>query len=265
MFHIVSILLVSEEEKRDLLLAGVEFKRVERTNLGESVTFELEEDDPRWPAVLKSLASIKGNNHLPKERRIRYRSATVPWEEIAKRVDERLAALKTFARSLPGNKWLNGYSGESVDELLSLEGQYRTDSLVLAFEEAITQKVERDGLQSMTLEERTVLTIEALEREVNNGGYDQFFRNSSVEFSPLIVESLKKIGCKKTANITQRAIKALDLADLTAHAIKVKMTVEDEDRAEKLRRCDNAYYAAAEPIAKRLFAFIKATKANIRF
>jgi len=44
---------------------------------------------------------------------------------------------------------------------------------------------------------------------VNNGGYDQFFTNSSREFASTIVDSLQHIGCKKTADITQKAIKAL--------------------------------------------------------
>ena len=62
-----------------------------------------------------------------------------------------------------------GYSGQSADQLLSLEGMYRIDSLVRAFEQAITQKAQRGGVQSLTDEERIVLAVEALEREVNNG------------------------------------------------------------------------------------------------
>ena len=131
--------------------------------------------------------------------------------------------------SQPGLKWLEGYSGESTEQLLSLEGKYRTDSLVLAFEEGINQKAEREGTRSLTIEERIVLAVEALEREVNNGGYDQFFVNSSREFTPIMVGALKRIGCNKTASITQKAIEALGL------------------------------------IAERLFAFIKANRTSISF
>ena len=68
-------------------------------------------------------------------------------------------------------KWLDGYSGQTTEELVALEGEYRTDSLVLAFEQALDQRVEHVGQEGLTEEERIVLAIEALEREVNNGGY----------------------------------------------------------------------------------------------
>src|SRR5712692_6395503 len=37
-------------------------------------------------------------------------------------------------------KWLEKYSGQTVEQLLSLEGEYRTDSVIIAFEQAIGQK-----------------------------------------------------------------------------------------------------------------------------
>jgi hypothetical protein len=101
-----------------------------------------------------------------------------------------------------------------------------------------------------------VLAVEALEREVNNGGYDQFFRNPSRQFAPTVVGALQRIGCNRTASITQRAIKALGLEDLTLDAIET---------VAKLNRCDDAYYKDAEPIADRLFAFIKANQVAIEF
>jgi hypothetical protein len=42
-------------------------------------------------------------------------------------------------------KWLDACSGQTVDQLLSLEGEYRLDSLVLAFEQALDQRIEREG------------------------------------------------------------------------------------------------------------------------
>ncbi len=178
---------------------------------------------------------------------------------------DRVAAFNAFKETLGAPKWLNEYSGQSVEELLSLEGKYRTDSLVLAFEQAIGLKAEREGTQHLTDEERIVLAVEALEREVNNGGYDQFFVNSSREFSPMIVGALQRIGCKKTANITHEAIKALGISDLRSDVIEAVICNRDEERRSKLNRCDDAYYNSTEPIAERLFAFVKANKASISF
>jgi len=152
-------------------------------------------------------------------------------------------------------RWLDGYSGETTDELLALEGQCRTDSIVLAFEEAIQEKLARAGEDALTEEERIVLAVEALEREVNNGGYRQFFVNSSRHFAPLIVPALGRIGCARTAAITGRAIEALHLPSLTVEAIEAA-TAAGQGR-ETLEECDSAYYAAGEDLAGRLLAFIR--------
>ena len=76
-----------------------------------------------------------------------------------------------MAESVADLPWFDGYSGQSVDELLSLKGRYRTDSIVVAFEQALSQKSAKRGDSALRTEELAVLAIEALEREVNNGGY----------------------------------------------------------------------------------------------
>ena len=135
--------------------------------------------------------------------------------------------------------WLASYSGQTTDELLSLASEYRIDSLVCAFEQAMDQKAARVGEHNLTEEERIILGIEALEREVNNGGYEQFFINSSKEFAPMIVGWLLRIGCPTTAEITQNAIDALKL----------------DNPNEKLRKCDGMYFQSGESIENQLFAF----------
>jgi len=261
LFHHITVFLISEQEKALFSEAGVEFTDVTRGPRGESVNFDIGEGDPRWERVVALIASLEGREGMPKEYRVQDLSMTAPtMKENLRQMTERVAARM---KSQPGPKWLDGYSGESAEQLLSLEGKYRTDSLVLAFEEGINQKAEREGAQSLTTEERIVLAVEALEREVNNGGYDQFFVNSSREFAPIIVGALQRIGCKKTANITQQAIEALGISDLRSDAIEAVICTRDEKRAAKLSRCDDSYYKSTEPIAERLFAFIKANRASM--
>ena len=164
---------------------------------------------------------------------------------------------------MPDLPWLDSYSGETADELLSLEGRYRTDSLVLVVEQALDQKAAREGLQSLSYEERIVLAVEALEREVNNGGYEQFVFNSR-EYGPIIVEALARIGCRRTAAITQKALDALRCSPLTPEAIENSMLEESDDRDQTLFVCDNQYFARPEDIEGHLLAFIKANKNKIR-
>ena len=160
-------------------------------------------------------------------------------------------------------KWLGAYSGQTLDELLSLAGDYRIDSLVAAVQEALDGKAARLGQQSLSDAERVVLAVEALEREVNNGGYGQFFINSSSGFAQAIVDSLLRIGCPKTANITKSAIEALHVPDLGAHSIETAMASDSDERDDELDRCNEMYYQAGEDIAGQLFAFIRTNQRSV--
>jgi hypothetical protein len=157
------------------------------------------------------------------------------------------------------------YAGQTLDQLLSLEGEYRVDSLLAAMEEAIGRKAARGDGKSLSAEERVVLAVEALQREVNNGGYDQFFVNSSREHAPIIVDALARIGCPKTSEVTRAALDALGLAEPDAESIEAAMEAESDERDEELARCDESYYQSGEDVDACLFAFVKANRSAIRF
>lgn len=157
--------------------------------------------------------------------------------------------------------WFDGYSGQTTEELLALEGKYRTDSLVVAFEDAI-QRRESEGL---TGEEATVLAIEALEREVNNGGYSQFFLNSSCAYAPIVVNGLRQIGCSEAAALTQKAIDALGVrGELTAEAIEAVMVTENEERDTAFAECDARYFERVGDLSAPLLEYIKKHRDRIR-
>ena len=133
-----------------------------------------------------------------------------------------------------------------------------------AFEEGLQRKVSRTGERALSKEERIVLAVRALDREVNNGGYDQFFRNSSKMYAPEIVQSLARIGCRRAAKITQRAITALHSGLLTLARIDAAMRETNEERDRELERCDELFYKTPQGIPSHLYAFIKAKRGQIR-
>lgn len=155
------------------------------------------------------------------------------------------------------------YAGQTATELLALEGKYRTDSLCRAFESALQKKA--GTAVDLSDEELVVLAVEAVEREVNNGGYRQFFVNASHVFSLISVASLTRIGCVETAAITKRAIDALKMKTVTPRGIQKAIMKENPLRDEILDACNNAYYNCGEPIAERLFAFVKGNAGQFKF
>jgi hypothetical protein len=133
--------------------------------------------------------------------------------------------------------FLDSYEGQSTTELIALKDTYRIDSLVLAFEQAIQAKPEAD----LTEPERFVLAIEAMEREVNNGGWNQFFLNTNNEFNPILVNALIAIDCPDNSEIASKAISAF----------------QGETEMEALEELDNQYFAGTESIADKLFQYIE--------
>ncbi len=123
-------------------------------------------------------------------------------------------------------------AGKSVDELFAIANGNEI-KFIQSLEMAIQQKSERVGVDDMTEEETIVLAIEALEREVNNGGYSQFFVNSSREFTPIIVHALLRIGCPKTAEITKRAIQAVGFQGLSPEALNEALETYSKEYARQ--------------------------------
>jgi hypothetical protein len=161
-------------------------------------------------------------------------------------------------------KWLEGYSGQTVDELLALVPEYRVDSIVIAFEQAVDQRAAKVGLDALDEAELAVLAIEAYEREVNNGGHHQFFFNTP-EFAPAVAKALRGIGCGATADIAQKAVDRLGIAGpVTAAAVTGAIEREGASLVETLvEECDGPFFDGSEPIADRLLDYIRANRGRI--
>lgn len=88
---------------------------------------------------------------------------------------------------MPNLPWLE-YAGQSTAALIAAKETHRIDSILCAFEQAVQRKLELE--QALSEEEMLILAVEALEREVNNGGYHQFFVNSP-QFAGSIADFLQ--------------------------------------------------------------------------
>ena len=155
---------------------------------------------------------------------------------------------------------LDGYTGQSLPELLAMTDTYRLDSVILAIEQGIQHKAPAD----LSAPERVVLAVEALEREVNNGGYGQFFLNEP-EHAHEIVRALNQIGAHETTRITEQAARALGVRqDWTRDAIVSAATDLDDEDTDALAALDDEFYAYPDPIEEQLLAFIRANAAKIQ-
>lgn len=133
------------------------------------------------------------------------------------------------------------YTGRTLAELLALEGRYDAFDIVCAVDSALFDKEMSIGLKSAP--ETYVYAVNRLRGEVFNGGYDQFFRNSSGLTAPFIVDALRAIGAEEVARITERAIAAVGSSDPERIDEILFSDEGEEERDAELGRCDDLYYA----------------------
>jgi len=96
--------------------------------------------------------------------------------------------------------------GRSVAEVMKHRGKATDQELDANIGFVLLDKEERNGLASFTRGERFVYAIEGMVREVNNGGWNQFFRNSSGALAFDLAPALEAVGSKKNLSIAQRAL-----------------------------------------------------------
>jgi hypothetical protein len=64
---------------------------------------------------------------------------------------------------------------------------------------------------------QAIYMIWALEAEVNNGGYNQFYSNSSGQFYKHLPEALRRVGANKFADLTEKANNTFEKEKITKH------------------------------------------------
>src|SRR4051812_38130874 len=140
-----------------------------------------------------------------------------------------------------------------------MAGTHRVDSVILAIEEALQRK----PVNELSAAERTVLAVEALEREVNNGGYNQFFLNEPA-FAREVADSLDRIGCADTARISRDAVAVLGIQpQWTIDQIRDAAADSTDEQDARLGELDDEFFAYPDRIEDRLLSHIRQNAAEI--
>jgi hypothetical protein len=156
-------------------------------------------------------------------------------------------------------EWYENEKNLSIKEIVKLESNFRIDSLIVAIEEILINKDEVTD-SDINEEELLVIAIQSFEREINNGGFLQFFSNESKMFIPFILKFLNQINATKTEKLASKAIQTLNVqfdGNPNVFFEKIENALEDENIEEKLGELDELYYITEESIETLLFSFIK--------
>ena len=138
-----------------------------------------------------------------------------------------------------------------------------TNDFVVAMTEHLDNKTQYgEDMSALSEAERIFYITQTLEMEVNNGGFSQFFYNSSGNFSNELVGAFTAIGAYATAAICQKAISAFgrDIPVDRDEREEMLDELESDEFDEILEECDNAFYDYEDNLNELNYNFVMKNK-----
>jgi hypothetical protein len=116
----------------------------------------------------------------------------------------------------------------------------------------------KEDFARQSLPQRVFSAIWAVESEVNNGGFSQYFLNSSAESASFVVKALETIGAPETAVICKRAIAAAFPAGLTqsVEAIRSAAAEFPDEVVAMLEPIGQEFFSYPHDLTDLLFAYV---------
>ena len=112
------------------------------------------------------------------------------------------------------------------------------------------------GAQS--LPQKVFTAIWEVDTEVNNGGFSQYFFNSSAESAAFVARALETIGAPRTADICKRAIDVAFPDGLPQPVDAIRSAAADfpDEVFAALEPLDQEFYSYPEDLTNLLFSYV---------
>lgn len=150
-----------------------------------------------------------------------------------------------------------------IDEIWQMQDK---EDFISTMSQYIAQKCNYgDNMENLNEKERVFYITQVLEMEVNNGGFPQFFFNSSGMFANELVASFEAIGAKKTSEICKKAISIYgNEVPMDREKREELLTSDDEEEDEKiealLNECDDEFFEYEDDLLELNYQFILKNK-----
>ena len=117
-------------------------------------------------------------------------------------------------------------------------------------------------LDKITEPQKNFYYIQELEREVNNGGFNLYFNNSSGAYAHETIMSLKLIGADKTANILQSAIDQFPVKSVPKDKSERQEVLEEiqENANEIWDKLDKKFFAYQDDLNTLNIEYVRQNK-----
>ena len=132
------------------------------------------------------------------------------------------------------------------------------NSALIDLSESERTKFGKEDFSVQALPQKVFSAIWAAESEINNGGFAQYFQNSSCETAPFVVEAFEAIGAPRTADICRRAVAVAfpDGLPSTPDAISAAAADFTDETTEQLEGLDTEFIQYPHNLTDLLFTFV---------
>ncbi len=156
----------------------------------------------------------------------------------------------------------NGQLNINIDKILEIEDE---TTAIIELDSKLNEISEYgEKIEKLNESQKTVLFVENLEREINNGGFNQFFFNSSGDFTHETINALKTIKAFKTADIVTKSISVWPNQNVPKDRAKRQDILEEiEEQANPIwNECDEEFYKYQDNIVTLLLDYVKSNKTD---
>jgi len=116
------------------------------------------------------------------------------------------------------------------------------------------------GIAALSPGARTLYLVQVLGGEVLNGGFEQYFSNSSGEYAHETLAALQEVGASQAAKLLEQAIAAFPGGQVPTQRL-ARYEALQKVNAEVLEALDTAYYrlekTTGEDLSERILAFMR--------
>jgi hypothetical protein len=132
--------------------------------------------------------------------------------------------------------------------------------ILIDLSESENVKFGKEEFAAQSVPRKVFSSVWAVESEVNNGGFSQYFGNSSAETAAFVVEALDTIGAPRTADICRRAIACAFSSGLppTPEQVSEAALGFSDETLEDLESLDVEFTAYPHDLTDLLFAYVSA-------
>lgn len=172
--------------------------------------------------------------------------------------EEKMPSDEELAKSMDA---FNILCNTDINDIWSI---FDVNSFMTAIDSWICKKCnDGESITALSGQERIIYNTRRLEAEIYNGGFSQYFYNSSGDGSNEVVASFEAIGAKKTAAICRKAICAFgqDLPSNRERREALLDKIFTDKISEILSECDNEFYEEVDDLETLNYQFIMKNKA----